>query len=183
MLHLLPILQGFLTERNSMMARMALIQDKIVKLSPVFSKTAVDCVSAFFGKEATIKMPWEIVEQLQCQFDKILTMGSACKDYSAITVAGIQNDSLSAFIDEENVSNAYATDILGEFVNTYLGMLADNEDFNKNFGYLAQAVPILYTDGNSYLPFIWGIQGYLYIDSHWIYMGYSIRENTQKSSS
>jgi hypothetical protein len=56
-------------------------------------------------------------------------------------------------------------------------MLADNDAFRVNFGTLEQAVPVLYTNGHSYLPFIWGIQGYIYIGIHWVYIGYSIREN------
>jgi len=154
-----------------------LIQDKLTQLSSVFSSTAVECVKGMFGKSCEIKMPWEVVEQLQGQFDRILTMGSCSKRFRAITCAGIQDDSLCAFLDQENVSTAYTSDILGEFVNTFTGMLADNDEFEEQFGALEQAVPVLYTNGHSYLPFIWGIQGYIYIDIHWVYIGYSIREN------
>jgi hypothetical protein len=154
-----------------------LIQEKLMQLSPVFSNTAVDCVKGMFGKSCEIKMPWEVVEQLQGQFDRILTMGSSSRRFRAITCSGIQDDSLCAFLDQELVSTAYASDILGEFVNTYTGMLADNHEFEELFGTLEQAVPVLYTNGHSYLPFIWGIQGYIYIGIHWVYVGYSIREN------
>ena len=153
------------------------IQDKLASLCTVFSASAVDCVRAMFGSSCEIKMPWEVVEQLQGQFDRILTMGSSSKHFKAITCAGIQNDSLCSFLNQGAISTSYASDVLGEFVNTYTGMLTDNENFRNYFGTLEQAVPVLYTSGNSYLPFIWGVQGYIYIGNHWIYLGYSIREN------
>ena len=162
---------------DSMNRKTLLIQDKLTNLCPVFSSTAIDCVNGMFGKMCEIKMPWEVVEQLQGQFDRILNLGSSSRGFRAITCAGIQDDSLCAFLDQENVSTAYASDVLGEFVNTYTGMLADNDAFRVNFGTLEQAVPVLYTNGHSYLPFIWGIQGYIYIGIHWVYIGYSIREN------
>ncbi|MBN1307074.1 MAG: hypothetical protein JXA18_04095, partial [Chitinispirillaceae bacterium] len=65
-------------------------------------------------------------------------------------------------------------------VNTYSGMIADKREFTDEFGILTQAVPVLYTDGQSYLPFIWGIQGYIYVEKHWIYIGYTIRKNLQE---
>lgn len=157
--------------------KMELIQDKLIQLCPVFSTTAVECVKGMFGKACEIKMPWEVVEQLQGQFDRILTIGSSSKQFRAITCVGIQNDSLCSFLDQGNISTSYASDILGEFVNTYTGMLADSKEFRGHFGILEQALPVLYTNGNSYLPFIWGVQGYIYIGMHWIYLGYSVREN------
>jgi hypothetical protein len=155
-----------------------MVQNNLTDLSPVFSQTAIECVKGMFGKSCEIKMPWEVVAQLQGQFDRILAMGSSSKRFRAITSAGIQDDSLCAFLGQENVSADYASDVLGEFVNTYTGMLSDNEKFRECFGTLEQAVPVLYTNGHSYLPFIWGIQGYIYIGIHWVYIGYSIRENT-----
>jgi hypothetical protein len=153
------------------------IQKKLTELSSVFSGSAIQCMKDMFGQECEIHMPWEVVEQLQGQFDRILTMGSANEKFSAITCAGIQYDSLDAFVGEENVSTEYTADILGEFVNTYSALLADNELFRNHFGILIQGVPVLYTDGHSFLPFIWGIQGYLYIQDHWMYLGYTIRRN------
>ncbi|MBD3317266.1 MAG: hypothetical protein GF344_15880 [Chitinivibrionales bacterium] len=159
------------------MNRTLQIQDRLTRMSSVFSETAINCIDAVFGKRCEIHIPWQIVEQLQGQFDKIMTIGCASNKFSAIACAGIQNDSLMSFLCEENVSSAYASDVLGEMLNTYIGMLSDNEEYSTSFGYLSQAVPVLYENGNSYLPFIWGIQGYLYHENHWVYMGYSIREN------
>ena len=81
----------------------------------------------------------------------------------------------------KDISSETVVDILGEFINTYSGMIADRKEFTDEFGILTQAVPILYTDGQSYLPFIWGIQGYIYIGKHWIYIGYTIRKNIADS--
>jgi hypothetical protein len=59
---------------DSMNRKTLLIQDKLTNLCPVFSSTAIDCVNGMFGKMCEIKMPWEVVEQLQGQFDRILTL-------------------------------------------------------------------------------------------------------------
>lgn len=154
----------------------------LIRLSETFSRTAVECVNAFFVKKSEIVIPWEIVEQLQSKFDLILTIGSSNEKHSALMYAGIQNESLAAFADIDDVSSEAASDILGEFVNTYAGMISDHSEFTDEFGCLTQAVPVLYTDGQSYLPFIWGIQGYVYIGKHWIYIGYTIRKNIQEDS-
>jgi protein-tyrosine-phosphatase len=150
-------------------------QTKLGTLSDLFSQRAIQCMSDMFGHKCEIHMPWEVVEQLQAQFDRILTMGSSNAEYTAITCAGIQYDSMNAFAGQENVSNEMAADILGEITNTYNALLVDSEKFRNTFGVLIQGVPVLYTDGHSFLPFIWGIQGYLYLGEHWMYMGFSIR--------
>ena len=152
-------------------------KDTLTQLTPVFSRTAVECVNAFFNRKSELHLPWDVVDQLQSKFDLILTIGSSNERHSALMYAGIQYESLAAFTDTETVSTEMAADILGEFVNTYSGMIADHEEFTEKFGILTQALPVLYTDGQSYLPFIWGIQGYVYIDRHWIYVGYTIRKN------
>ena len=135
-----------------------------------------------FGVQCEIHLPWQVVDQLQEQFDFIMTMGSSNTDYSAITCAGIQLDSLKSFTGEEDIGQEFASDVLGEFLNTYDGMLGDNKQFQKHFGTLLQAIPILYSEGEAFLPFIWGIHGYLYKDEHWIYLGFSIRPKSDKSN-
>lgn len=154
----------------------------LIKLTDTFSKTAVECVDAFFNKKSELIMPWEVVEQLQSKFDLILTIGSSNEKHSALMYAGIQHESLSAFTGMDDITSEAASDILGEFINTYMGMISDHSEFTDECGYLTQAVPVLYTDGQSYLPFIWGIQGYVYVGKHWIYIGYTIRKNMQESS-
>lgn len=159
------------------MGETEIYRSALEKLTDVFSENAVECVDAFFGKQSELHMPWEVVDQLQSKFDLILTIGSSNEKHSALMYAGIQTESLSAFADIDEVTTEAAADILGEFVNTYSGMISDKKEFTQHFGVLTQAVPVLYTDGQSYLPFIWGVQGYVYIGTHWIYIGYSIRKN------
>jgi hypothetical protein len=154
----------------------------LTQLASVFSQTAVECVDAFFSKKSELHFPWEVVDQLQSKFDLILTIGSSNQQHSALMYAGIQYESLAAFTDTETMSSETAADLLGEFVNTYSGMIADHEEFTEKFGILTQALPMLYTDGQSYLPFIWGIQGNIYIRQHWIYIGYTIRKNVWEQS-
>lgn len=152
-------------------------KDTLVRLTNIFAETAVECVESFFGKQCELNFPWEVVDQLQSKFDLILTIGSSNEKHSALMYAGIQQESLSAFTDMDEITSEAASDVLGEFINTYSGMIADKEEFSREFGILTQAVPVLYTNGQSYLPFIWGVQGYLYIDKHWIYIGYTIQKN------
>jgi len=147
------------------------------RLCLVFCETAMETVRVLLQKKCVVHLPWEVVEQLQGQFDRILTMGSSSSSYSAITCIGVQKDSLDALLGAESTAIEEAADILGEIANTYCGMLADNPAFCGAFGPLTQAVPALYLDGNSFLPFIWGVQGYLYFGDHWVYFGYSIRNN------
>ncbi len=156
------------------------IREKLESMSDIFSQAAIECVDGMFGKNSEIHLPWKVVERLQAKFDRVLTMGSGNEEFSALTIAGIQYDSLKAFVNEPDISIEYAADILGEFVNNYCGLLAGNNTFVNYFGQHIQTVPVLYTDGQSYLPFIWGIQGYVYIGEYWIYIGYTIRDNSEK---
>ncbi len=158
------------------------VRQILESMCDLFAECAIECVDAMFGKESELKMPWQVVEQLQAQFDRLLTMGSGNEEFSALTCAGIQYDSLDAFVEEENISTEYAADILGEFVNNYCGLLSSKDVFKDNFGQHIQAVPILYSDGQSFLPFIWGVQGYIYIGDHWMYIGYTIRDNITRSN-
>ena len=154
------------------------IRESLVKLCPVFCSTAIDTIQVMLRQKCEVHLPWEIVEQLQGQFDRILTLGCSSTNYSAIVCIGIQRDSVDAFIGTENASVEQAADVLGELANNYCGLLSDNDEFRRAFGTLTQAVPALYLDGNSFLPFIWGAQGYLYFGEHWVYFGYSVRNNT-----
>ena len=157
-------------------------KNTLTQLVPVFSQIAVECVDAFFSKKSELHLPWEVVDQLQSKFDLILTIGSSNERHSALMYAGIQYESLAAFAGTEKMSSEAAVDILGEFVNTYSGMIADHGEFTERFGILTQALPVLYTNGQSYLPFMWGIQGYVYLLRHWIYIGYTIRRNAASRS-
>jgi len=159
------------------MSETELYKNILLGMTDTFAETAVECVEAFFGKKSELHLPWEVVDQLQCKFDLILTIGSSNAKHSALMYAGIQEESLAAFANIDSVTSEAAADILGEFVNTYSGMITDKRSFSNEFGVLTQALPVLYTDGQSYLPFIWGVQGYVYIGKHWIYIGYTIRKN------
>lgn len=152
-------------------------KNMLVKLTGIYSDTAVECIEGFFGKACEVRMPWEVVDQMQCKFDLILTIGSSNEKHSALMYVGIQEESLAAFTGMDEITYETASDVLGEFVNTYSGMINDKKEFSNEFGILTQAVPVLYTNGQSYLPFIWGVQGYVYIDNHWIYIGYTIQRN------
>jgi hypothetical protein len=151
-------------------------KDILFEVADVFSKTGIECVEAFFQKECVIKSKWTVVNQLNCKFDCVLTLGCANDEYQSILAIGIQNSSFTALTGEENISVEDASDILGEFANTYCGMLSDHSEFYENFGVLAQTLPIFYRQGQSFLNFIWGVEGKLFFNDNWIYFGYAIRK-------
>jgi hypothetical protein len=65
--------------------------------------------------------------------------------------------------------------VFGELANTYCAMLMDRDEFTTHFGILNQTVPVLYTKGIPFLPFISGVQGTVTINGKDIYIGFAIR--------
>ncbi|MBF0226587.1 MAG: hypothetical protein HQK76_14120 [Desulfobacterales bacterium] len=156
------------------------IKELLLTKNHIFSDAAKECVSALFQHEAFIKEEWQIVDQLDCNFDFALTLGCANDEYQALVVVGIQNDSFCALLGQDAVPAEEACDVLGEFANTYCGMVSDYPAFREEFGILAQSLPVLYMKGHSYLQFIWGIEGKIYFGDNWIYMGYVIQRRRKE---
>jgi hypothetical protein len=151
------------------------IQDRLNDLLKVFAETSAKTYLDMFGKTAEIPLPWSTVEQLDGQFDMILCRPSSNNVFNAITVVGAQYDSFEALTGNATRDKTYVADVLGELDNTWIGALNDDHVFRGHFGVMTQGIPVLYHDGSSLLPFIWGAQGYLYVGDHWIYLGYTIR--------
>ncbi len=150
-------------------------------MTDVFLETAIGCVDAFFGKQCERSTDWEVVERLDGRFDLILTMGSANNIYQGILAVGIDRASIPAFVGEK-VTEFEAKDIFGEFANNYCAMLMDKALFNARFGILHQSLPVLYSNGQPFLPFISGVQGRVYIGSSWMYIGFAIQKGALLSS-
>ena len=148
----------------------------LVSMTGVFLDTAIECVEAFFTRRCERSTEWDVVERLSGQFDLILTIGCANKIHQGILAVGINRDSIPAFVGEE-VSEFEARDIFGEFANNYCAMLMDRPQFNARFGILHQSLPVLYTNGQPFLPFISGVQGKVFIEESWMYIGFAVQKN------
>jgi hypothetical protein len=154
-----------------------LIQKHLELLLPTFSASAKTCVETMFGKHCEVPDPWEVSEKFQSQFENLLCISAASNTYSTLTYLGIQSEAIIALtglrIDDPN--EAYNT--LGEFLNWYLGIIVRNAQFRDAFGPIMQGLPILFSNGQSLIPFLWGVHGYVYFGEQWLYMGFSIRSN------
>ncbi|KMQ49924.1 hypothetical protein CHISP_3138 [Chitinispirillum alkaliphilum] len=152
----------------------------LLNLTDIFKQSAVNCVEAFFGISCQETQDWAVVEQLCEQSDLTLIVGSASEEYQAILAIGINQDAIESFVGEKVDFNE-ARDIFGEFANVYSGMLMDEADFNSIFGYLNQSVPVLYSEGTPFLPFVSGVQGKVLVDDgKWMYIGFAIKKATKK---
>ncbi len=152
------------------------IKDQLQSVIKVLTSVSIECVSSYFSIECVLKENWKIVDCLNGKFDYILAMGGINEDYQALLYLGLPQESISIFTGEQGLPAEDVFDIFGEFTNTYLGMLSDVELFTNNFGILLQGIPILYQNGQTFLPFIPGVEGRLHVDENWIYIGFAIKK-------
>lgn len=154
--------------------------ETLSNIKNVFSGSAVECISEMFGVDATINEEWQVLERLNGGLDTIITMGSAGENFKSLFMIATSNETLANLAEEDEIDDEYASDILGEFVNSYCAILDDNEEFSKIFGKQIQAVPILYTSGCPFMPFLAGIEGYLDINNgQKIYIGYTTQDTRE----
>ncbi len=152
--------------------------ENLKRLIDVFSKVGCECLEIFFNQKANIKSSWAVVSSLNCQFDFILTMGSASHDYKTVLAIGSSKPSLCNLLGQQELQPDEVLDVLGEFANNYYGMLADEKTFTNEFGILIQSLPILYAEGQTLLSFIWGVEGKIYFGENddSLYFGYAIQK-------
>lgn len=151
---------------------------RLESIISTFSDVAVQCVELMFGKEAEVDESWSLVSRLDGHHEHLITMGSANEKYSALIIAGISADAIGRIVGEDELDDEYLFDILGEFVNSYCALLDDNNEFDEIFGKQIQAVPLLYSGGAPFMPFLRGIQGKIRVGDDYIFMGYVIRDNS-----
>lgn len=149
------------------------IEEHLLETQTIYSQKALECAGIIFGTTGTIEQKWKIKEQLQFEYDYLVTMGSGSDTFRAISCIGVNSLALNHFMGEE-VSREYAADVLGEFINSYCGLLTDCDAFKDIFGVHLQAIPCMHTDGCAYLPFMWGIQGDVIIDGEALSVAFSI---------
>lgn len=147
----------------------------ISEFSDIFSKTAVECLGTLFGAECKSLDDWKIVPQLQAEYDNVIIMGSANNDFQAILAIGVNDTSIEAFVGN-SLQKSEIFDAFGEVANTYCAMIIDKKEFSDKFGALNQSIPVLYSKGTPFLPFISGIEGKVYSNEHFVYFGFAIQK-------
>jgi hypothetical protein len=151
----------------------------LTDLKDTFIDCAYEGIESLFGKKCDHNSDWEAVDHLSGNFDLIVTLGSASNDYQSILAVGINTTSINAFVGE-SADEIETHDIFGEFANVYCALLGDKPKFNSRFGILIQSIPILYSKGQQFLPFIAGVQGKVTIGNDWVYIGYAIQKNLRR---
>lgn len=140
----------------------------------VFQQTALECVSIFFGKEGQCNDKWAVVDRISFSCDNILIMGGASDKCQSIFALGLNSDIIIE-LTEQSLSENDFSDMFGEFANNYCALLMDDKKFVSCFGILNQTVPILYTKGIPFLPFISGVQGVVVVNGKKLWIGYAIQ--------
>jgi anti-anti-sigma regulatory factor len=153
------------------------IKTALQDMHAAFANTALECANIFFSLPCIEHEPFKVVETMNPAFDFLLSLAGNSNEYKAISFVGAQKNLLSALLNKSNVTLEDARDILGEYSNSYWGMLQDHNDFVMNFGHIEQGLPSLYSGGNVFLPFIWGIEGSINVQNTILYVAFSIRAN------
>ncbi len=151
--------------------------EELTSITSILSSVAVKCSSIIFEKRCICNEQWSSVEQLSSSFEHLISMGSSNREYRALIFAGVSTSSLKKLLNEELLDENYIFDVLGEFVNSYCALLDDDEIFSSKFGKLIQAVPVLFSNGTPFIPFLNGVQGTIQVGNETIYMGYVIQKH------
>jgi hypothetical protein len=151
------------------------IKEGLLEKSKVFQNAAIECIDSYFQKKSVVREAWNLCDRLEGNFDHIASIGCSNNAFQAIMTANINEDSLEAFLGQQT-SEEEIPDILGEFCNTFCGLLMDKKPVKESFGILLQALP-LYSTHLSFFPKATGIHGKVHIGNSWIYIGYAVRGN------
>jgi hypothetical protein len=144
-------------------------------VSSIFSSTSIECARALLGIRCELKEPWKFVPRLDAEFENVVIMGSASDQYQAILAIGMNDSSVEGFFGKLVDKNEFF-DIFGEVANNFCAMIMDNYEFYRQFGILNQSIPVLYSNGMPFLPYISGIEGRIYSNNQFAYFGFAIQK-------
>lgn len=144
-------------------------------VSDIFSTTLIECARALLGISCEIREPWKFVPRLEAEFENVVIMGSASDLFQAILAIGMNDSSVEGFFGKLVDKNEFF-DIFGEVANNFYAMIMDNREFHSQFGILNQSIPVMYSKGIPFLPFISGIQGRIYSNNQFVYFGFVIQK-------
>ena len=156
------------------------------EVATLFSSTAAECVNALLGIKCECREQWVFVPRLEAEFENVVIMGSASDQYQSILAIGINDEEIADFLGRNDFDNDETLDIFGEVANNYCAMIMDQKGFHNQFGILNQSLPVLYSKGIPFLPFISGIEGKIYSNNQFVYFGFAIQKkrsfsmNTEK---
>ncbi|MBN1601365.1 MAG: hypothetical protein JW915_07135 [Chitinispirillaceae bacterium] len=150
------------------------IQKKLEKMITVFSETTCLSIEALFGRNALVDKAWCSNKHIEIDSQYILMMGSASEKYQSILTLGVNNKCIVELTGQELEQSEFC-DVFGELANTWFAVLMDRVDFTEQFGFLNQTVPILYTKGIPFLPFISGVNGSVAVNDEELLVGFAIK--------
>jgi hypothetical protein len=151
------------------------IQDILTNAINVFSETTCSSIEALFGKNAVAEIPWSSNKHIEIDCRYVLVMGGASDTFQSILTIGVNTDAILELAGQDLEQSEFC-DVFGELANTYCALLMDRAEFTDHFGILNQTVPVIYTKGIPFLPFISGVQGTVSINGKLIYVGFAIRK-------
>jgi hypothetical protein len=151
------------------------IQDVLTNTTNIFSETAISSIEALFGKNVKVECQWSSNKHIEIDCHYVLVMGGASDKFQSILTIGVNTDAIIELAGHDLEQSEFC-DVFGELANTYCALLMDRTEFTEFFGILNQTIPIIYTKGIPYLPFISGVQGSVSINSQPICFGFAIRK-------
>jgi hypothetical protein len=134
------------------------LKTKLEEILEAFSAEATKCAGIFLARQCAVSEPWHLTDDIDCGTDRIVIIGYASTAYQAITAVGTDADECFKLFGR-NVYDDEFLDIFGELLNNYCALLMDRDEFTERFGILHQSVPVLYSKGMPFLPFISGVRG------------------------
>jgi len=146
----------------------------ISEIIPVFYEAANESLEAIFGRNGEMADNWAVTKRIDIDSENVLIMGGASDAFQAIFAVGLNEDMYEELTSQKLVEEDF-NDIFGEFANTYYALLMDNEGFVSRFGILNQTIPLLYTKGIPFLPFIAGVQGTVRVNGKSMDIGFAIQ--------
>lgn len=151
------------------------IQEVLTNAITIFSETASESIGAFFGKSAKVETSWSSNKHIEIDCRYILVMGGASNNFQSILTVGVDLEAILELAGQILEQNEFC-DVFGELANTYWGMLMDRKEFTAHFGILNQTVPLIYTKGIPFLPFLSGVQGSVVVNNKPVTIGFAIRK-------
>ena len=141
----------------------------------IFPASACKCIDTFFNKPCVPSAPWRITGDIDCNTNRIITIGCANNDFQAIAAIGVNSADCQSLLNREEIADDDFISIFGELANTFIALLMDQEPFIFRFGILHQSVPVLYSKGMPFLPFVSGISGAVTVEEiSMIKFGFSV---------
>lgn len=121
-----------------------------------FSETAIESARSIFQMEFHTKEPWTMIDRIPGNFEHNISMGNGNDHFQGIMTVGIDTKSLSMLIESQAPDDV--VDAFGELLNIFCGLLMDNKEITRRFGFLVQSVP-LYAENNAFYPNAWSCIG------------------------